>query len=1160
MAEKPHVDDDFPPDHDNEEVLNYVAAHYVPSLSLNLRQAVEAMRVEVGTRFLVQRRVAMLPPPLVLCQVADHIYKDALYKHTQSAYLRMHFLFFLVAYADEDVYVYTFVLKRLEELELKTDQDLLLQFSLYRKRRETAQKLDKFSADGGAQGQGDIRVDFEEIKKMSSTAFHQHSLASEAMSNVYTAIADDSKNSVLEELVLSLQVAEQKAEKAYQYVLLRATDTGMLEELLNHYAKFLLHIKRDEALGAEVIQRKNALSMPNLNRDKQNEGKSSTSLADFVRAHYREHSSQASSESGRMVYQLRGATVMLVVACLGLVATFFLVYGPVPDLLVTMNEAGFRRSYVEVSRRHLRDMHVTACAADEVGFNASRAQLQAAAKSLWRLHVDLLSSLQTAFPDQVEFYKTPNANVNMRFARPHKSVGTRLSTVLPYRNIAVSGTDCILMYVTSIHEASYTPMSEFASFKKLDPYSFPQLFFGLENAALAGRCADQSSAIYQDEIALADRITCVVFIVLTVIIVAVELFTVSILFWLTASTQVSHLRNAIGSLKNEEDMPKNYVRDWIAAKLSDAQSSDAGSGSGSEVSSDGSHSESDSTSESDSSSESESGSDGSGSAAHQTRAKNRRSREAKEAKKAKDEAKKNAKDEAKKERGGRRVALSTSAVQDANQANQDAVAKNRNGVTSLVLVESASAVEKMGRRYIGLSILMTLFVGTIVSLLSIYVVSLTAQSDAAAIEVNNAGRRMWLAEAITSNARELVWSTDPTASLQGGWLTPVNSTEAIRCWLRRSVHALLSVHYSLVYGFAIGWLEMPQVHPWQQGPLGSYGPPPDDRCSPFTWDHGKFVKTTALSGSLMRDPRQDGLLFDSDCFAHLDEQVNMASAAFPRLARVMEMFVDCGYKSCSTCTKRFDAGDRIVSRGLHRLVNFMTENAIALADTPTDMLTSSNPYYKTLVAYDAEDWDLALTKSLVLYLEEIHDKARNVTRIFIVLLVVYGFAILIQYLVFKSQLCTLVENSGGVAGVVHRLFRDANSWKQTGRIPLAGDRERKDDSEGSITSSESEDLDSSSTSSGSASSDGSTSDSDTSSASSSASSAAGARASWPPLAAAPQRDVKTASPRVLQDGLVSAMRQPGFKKKSAGMRFSDEAEVIGVQQTESDWESHSDDH
>jgi hypothetical protein len=120
-----------------------------------------------------------------------------------------------------------------------------------------------------------------------------------------------------------------------------------------------------------------------------------------------------------MVYQLRGATVMLVVACLGLVATFFLVYGPVPDLLVTMNEAGFRRSYVEVSRRHLRDMHVTACAADEVGFNASRAQLQAAAKSLWRLHVDLLSSLQTAFPDQVEFYKTPNANVNMRFVCDH---------------------------------------------------------------------------------------------------------------------------------------------------------------------------------------------------------------------------------------------------------------------------------------------------------------------------------------------------------------------------------------------------------------------------------------------------------------------------------------------------------------------------------------------------------------------------------------------------------------------------------------------------------------------------------------------------------------------------------------------------------------------
>lgn len=141
----------------------------------------------------------------------------------------------------------------------------------------------------------------------------------------------------------------------------------------------------------------------------------------------------------------------------------------------------------------------------------------------------------------------------------------------------------------------------------------------------------------------------------------------------------------------------------------------------------------------------------------------------------------------------------------------------------------------------------------------------------------------------------MVMASSSDTSLQGGRLTWLNNTGIIRCILRRAAHSLLSTHYGLMFGGQVGFTDLGLAQNWLGGPVSSFLPegynvegrwpsqvqvpgfeaPPTwtttggDYCTPFTWDHGHFVRGAELVGSYGRNQEQDDGYFQPTCLTEL---------------------------------------------------------------------------------------------------------------------------------------------------------------------------------------------------------------------------------------------------------------------------------------------------
>jgi hypothetical protein len=196
-----------------------------------------------------------------------------------------------------------------------------------------------------------------------------------------------------------------------------------------------------------------------------------------------------------------------------------------------------------------------------------------------------------------------------------------------------------------------------------------------------------------------------------------------------------------------------------------------------------------------------------------------------------------------------------------------------------------------------------------VSILCYVCIDVINRAEGAGGEINNSCRRSFLAERLACLSFELVHA-GPASTAQGedlldSQITWLRTADIIRCQLERSVVAMLSVHYSLLYGQAAGWLDMAQG--FEHGPVREWGIEGSvDMCSPFTWDKHGFDKAQQLSGSFGRFAPQDHLLFLPSCLTQLPEpSIPQSSVTFThtRIKLLSQIFVD-GQSRCPLFKQR----------------------------------------------------------------------------------------------------------------------------------------------------------------------------------------------------------------------------------------------------------------
>jgi hypothetical protein len=436
------------------------------------------------------------------------------------------------------------------------------------------------------------------------------------------------------------------------------------------------------------------------------------------------------------------------------------------------------------------------------------------------------------------FYQKPHPEVVLQYPNP--------STLKKYRAIAVSAADAGWRLIIASRELLKQPFELFEYFDKRYPESNIPLSFVLENGIMVTRALDQCTALYQLESNYIATKLRILFVILAAIAGCVEVVLIVGIYRVAIRNQYTTLNAAIQSLKElSPELVSSEVYQLTASILKDKKASKKAAKAANAMAaldgSEASGSDSEATS-----SDALSGSDG----------ESEGEKSEKSGKSSKsgvtDELRKRSKRSSERKRG---VAMN-----------------DKSEVTSQRMQQSIISVV-----YCACLLVIWLCL-VILCFLCIRVIN-AAQS--AAGEINNSGRRSFLAERVAYLSSELVHSGPSSITqdeaLLGGDLTWLSTREIIRCQLDRSILGLLSVHYALLYGKAAGWIDMAQGFP--RGPVREWGSGGStDQCSPFTWDKEVFGIGVQLAGSLGRYESQDNLLFKSVCLTELPE------TAVPRTA------------------------------------------------------------------------------------------------------------------------------------------------------------------------------------------------------------------------------------------------------------------------------------
>jgi hypothetical protein len=124
--------------------------------------------------------------------------------------------------------------------------------------------------------------------------------------------------------------------------------------------------------------------------------------------------------------------------------------------------------------------------------------------------------------------------------------------------------------------------------------------------------------------------------------------------------------------------------------------------------------------------------------------------------------------------------------------------------------------------------------------------------------------------------------------------------------------------------------------------------------------------------------------------------------------------------------------DPQMRQGLHNLVTFITDHAIALAKEPADTIGESNKHYQVIYKYSrrsleaGKEWSMGLTKSMLTYLDEAltnqQQSSSTILGAYIVVLVV----LILQYLLLGHRVERLIARHTGMLNVIRRLMAAAN--------------------------------------------------------------------------------------------------------------------------------------
>ena len=125
--------------------------------------------------------------------------------------------------------------------------------------------------------------------------------------------------------------------------------------------------------------------------------------------------------------------------------------------------------------------------------------------------------------------------------------------------------------------------------------------------------------------------------------------------------------------------------------------------------------------------------------------------------------------------------------------------------------------------------------------------------------------------------------------------------------------------------------------------------------------------------------------------------------------------------------------DQQMRQGLHNLVTFITDHAIALSMEPDANIGESNKHYHVIYKYSrssldsGKEWSMGLAKSMLTYLDEaLSDQQHSLSTIlaaYIVVLVV----LLLQYLLLGHRIELLIARHKGACDVIKRLMTAAEA-------------------------------------------------------------------------------------------------------------------------------------
>ncbi len=295
------------------------------------------------------------------------------------------------------------------------------------------------------------------------------------------------------------------------------------------------------------------------------------------------------------------------------------------------------------------------------------------------------------------------------------------------------------------------------------------------------------------------------------------------------------------------------------------------------------------------------------------------------------------------------------------------------------------------------------------------------KAEGTASELNGASRRSYLAERMAYFAHELIYANGATTLVGSKALSIQSDLDGLRCQLTRSVQALLSVHYAMMYGTFLGWQDLPQKQHWAHGPVLFWGQ--EDRCSPFTWDSPSFYATAITPGSVGRPQSgdQDMTYFGKQCLAKLPKKFKDDNTVTYTNTRILE-FTKQFYEWDRPCAgfDRVPEQDPVVSQGLHSFIIHMTDLGLAIAETPEERLRPSNREYVSLLSHDDDEWQLGLQKSVLIYQSEALTVIEQTTTYVTILYIFILLVVAAQYLFLGRRIEGLMQEHIGMSGIVNR--------------------------------------------------------------------------------------------------------------------------------------------